>query len=109
MQSDKAIRPNHYGRWKIEPIEFIRANKIDALRANVIKYIMRYDAKDGIRDLNKAKQYLDWIIEDWLKEQNMDSINKQLSQFNPICNELKQAEKALYERPKNPDYEKIPW
>jgi len=56
--------PDHYSRWAIEPIVFIRANKLDALRANIIKYIMRYDHKDGMNDLVKAKQYLEYLIED---------------------------------------------
>lgn len=58
------LNPNHYSRWKIEPIEFIRANELDALRANIIKYIMRFDAKEGLKDLRKAQKYLEWLIED---------------------------------------------
>jgi hypothetical protein len=61
---NKMTRPNHYSRWKIEPIEFIRANELDFYRANIIKYIMRHDAKDGLKDLEKALQYLQWYIED---------------------------------------------
>lgn len=57
--------PNHYSRWSIEPIEFIRANRLDFARANIIKYIMRYDAKDGMKDLDKAQQYMDWLREDF--------------------------------------------
>jgi hypothetical protein len=63
--TDHQVRnPSHYSRWKIEPIDFIRANQLDALRANIIKYIMRYDAKEGMKDLLKARRYLDWLIED---------------------------------------------
>jgi hypothetical protein len=58
------VKPKHYSRWKIEPIEFIRANELDFYRANIIKYIMRHDAKDGLKDLEKALQYLKWYIED---------------------------------------------
>ena len=61
--------PVHYGRWKIQPIEFIRANQLDFARANIIKYIMRFDAKDGIKDLDKAQQYMDWLREDFLAKQ----------------------------------------
>jgi len=64
--------PTHYSRWKIEPIEFIRANKLDALRANIIKYIMRFDAKDGQRDLDKAKEYLRYLEEDWNTRESKD-------------------------------------
>jgi len=64
--------PNHYSRWVIEPIVFIRANKIDALRANIIKYIMRYDAKDGLEDLDKAQQYLSWLREDFISDRSRE-------------------------------------
>lgn len=55
--------PNHYSRWKIEPLDFIMANDLDFLRGNIIKYIMRYDAKNGVEDLKKARVYLDKLIE----------------------------------------------
>lgn len=64
----KEINPNHYTRWKIQPIDFCRANKLGFCQANIIKYIMRYDAKDGVKDLDKAIQYLEWLKEDWIKD-----------------------------------------
>ncbi|MDM8214766.1 DUF3310 domain-containing protein [Desulfovibrio piger] len=57
-----ALSPLHYARWKIEPLEFISRNKLDFLRGNIIKYIMRYDAKNGVEDLKKARVYLDRLI-----------------------------------------------
>jgi hypothetical protein len=63
--TDHQVRnPSHYSRWKIEPIDFIKQNNLDYLRGNIIKYIMRYDAKEGLNDLLKARRYLDWLIED---------------------------------------------
>lgn len=61
-QKFDAINPTHYSRWKIEPLDFIMANNLDFLRGNIIKYIMRYDAKGGIDDLKKARVYLDRLI-----------------------------------------------
>lgn len=60
----KEIAPAHYTRWNIQPIEFIRANQLGFAEANIIKYVLRHDEKDGLRDLLKAKQYLEWMIED---------------------------------------------
>jgi hypothetical protein len=58
-----AIRhPLHYARWKMEPIEFIASNDLPWWLANVIKYTMRYDYKDGLQDLYKARSYLDMKI-----------------------------------------------
>ena len=53
---------DHYSRFKIEPIEFIEANGIGFSAGNVIKYVCRYDAKDGIKDLKKAAHYLEMMI-----------------------------------------------
>ncbi|MBD5585821.1 MAG: DUF3310 domain-containing protein [Clostridia bacterium] len=56
--------PVHYRRWEIEPLEFISRNRLDYIRGNIIKYIMRYDMKGGVEDLRKARVYLDRLIED---------------------------------------------
>lgn len=61
-QSDAVHRPNHYARFKIEPITFIAENDIPFMPGNVIKYVLRHDAKDGIQDLKKARRYLDMMI-----------------------------------------------
>lgn len=51
--------PHHYKRWKIEPLTFCMENNLPFWLGNVIKYCMRYDAKDGLADLYKARVYLD--------------------------------------------------
>lgn len=60
---DNPTNPSHYSRWQIEPLDFISANNLDFLRGNIIKYIMRYDAKGGLEDLKKARVYLERLIE----------------------------------------------
>ena len=62
--------PSYYSRFTIQPIDFISANKIDFLAGNVIKYVCRYDAKNGVEDLKKAKVYLEKLIERTEKEEN---------------------------------------
>lgn len=71
---DPIEHPVHYARWKMEPIEFIAINNLPWWLANVIKYTMRFDAKDGLQDLYKARSYLDMkirqtegIVEFWAK------------------------------------------
>lgn len=59
---DPIDHPTHYSRWKVEPIEFIAINNLPWWLANVLKYTMRYDAKDGLQDLYKARSYLDMKI-----------------------------------------------
>ena len=56
---------NHYQKLTIQPIEFIVKNNIPFLEANVIKYVVRYKDKNGLEDLNKAKHYLEMLIENY--------------------------------------------
>lgn len=62
LKSDPVTKPNHYTRFKIEPITFIMENGIGFAPGNVIKYVCRHDAKNGIEDLKKARRYLDMMI-----------------------------------------------
>lgn len=57
------IDPEHYNKHQIQPINFIIANKLNFCEGNVIKYICRYKHKNGIEDLKKAKQYIDFLID----------------------------------------------
>lgn len=59
---DPVNQPAHYARWTMQPIEFIAINNLPFWLANVIKYSMRYDAKDGLQDLYKARSYLEMQI-----------------------------------------------
>lgn len=61
-EGSKVVRPNHYARFKIEPIYFIIENGLSFDQGNIIKYVCRYDAKNGVEDLKKARRYLDMMI-----------------------------------------------
>lgn len=56
--TEQVTFPNHYGRFKIEPIYFAAENKLDFFQSNVVKYVCRHDAKNGDEDLAKAIRYL---------------------------------------------------
>lgn len=61
-------RGSHYDVGGISTIAFIKAKLTPEqyegwLLANVIKYVSRYQHKDGLRDLVKARDYLEWLIE----------------------------------------------
>lgn len=60
----------HYTKFKMQPIEFFRANKdiIGFIEMCVIKYVCRYKFKNGREDLLKARNYLDMAIEEWDKD-----------------------------------------
>ena len=60
---DKQVGGNHYQNMKIQPAEFINKNKLPFAEGNAIKYICRHINKGGEQDLEKAKHYIDMIIE----------------------------------------------
>lgn len=54
--------PSHYARHHIEPIRFVVENFGPGfLIGNIVKYILRYDAKDGHKDLAKAARYVEML------------------------------------------------
>lgn len=59
------IGGNHYKYFSIQPIEFIMKNNLSFLVGNIIKYVCRFDKKNGLEDLNKAKHYLEILIENY--------------------------------------------
>jgi hypothetical protein len=54
---------SHYKDFAIQPAEFIHRNGIGFLEGNVIKYVTRYKAKNGLQDLEKARHYIELLIE----------------------------------------------
>ena len=57
------VEGDHYKNLSIQPIEYIQKNNLGYEEGNIIKYISRYKNKGGVKDLEKAKQYLDFLIE----------------------------------------------
>ena len=57
-------KPLHYKNGsEIDVIEFCDLYKLDFIEGNIIKYIVRYKRKDGIKDLEKAMSYLNRLID----------------------------------------------
>ena len=72
----KQIGGSHYSRFRIQPSKFINDNKLLFAEGNAIKYICRHTAKNGKEDLEKAKHYIDMIIErDYSEENQLDKKN----------------------------------
>jgi bbp48 len=57
------IGGSHYKSKAIQPVEYIHANNIGYFEGCVIKYVTRWKNKNGIQDLEKAKHYLELLIE----------------------------------------------
>lgn len=60
---DVQVGGAHYKDCAIQPIEYIHANKLGFAEGNVVKYITRWKAKNGLKDLEKARHYIDLLIE----------------------------------------------
>lgn len=68
MDIDVVNHPSHYTKGSIECIDVIDSatigkSGIEAVCvANIIKYLYRYEEKNGIEDVKKAKWYLNKLI-----------------------------------------------
>ncbi len=60
---DKQIGGEHYLKMKIQPSEFANKNNLPFAEGNAIKYICRHKYKGKKEDLEKAKHFIDMIIE----------------------------------------------
>ena len=74
--SDNVRHPQHYNQGGIECFDALRAALGDKymgfLIGNVIKYCWRYEHKNGIEDLQKAKAYIDEAIKEMESQQTKD-------------------------------------
>lgn len=57
------VAGSHYKNKAIQPVQYIHANGIGFFEGNVIKYVTRWKDKGGVADLNKAKHYIELLIE----------------------------------------------
>ena len=60
---NKQVGGTHYKDMKIQPSKFVIENKLLFPEGSVIKYICRHSYKGGKEDLEKAKHFIDMIIE----------------------------------------------
>jgi len=59
----KQIDGTHYSKLKIQPTEYIIANKLPYIEGNVIKYVTRHRDKGKHKDIEKAIHYLQMLLE----------------------------------------------
>ena len=61
--TDRQVGGKHYKNFKIQPIEFITANNLNFIQGCVIKYICRFNKKNGNEDLDKVIHYCELLKE----------------------------------------------
>ena len=60
--NDKQVGGRHYDR-PIQHWDFVYANDIPYMEAQIIKYVFRHKGKNGAQDLQKAQHFLEKLIE----------------------------------------------
>jgi len=63
LAMESQVGGNHYSKLAIQPIEYIYKNNIPFPEGSVIKYVTRWRDKGGIKDLQKAKHFIELLIE----------------------------------------------
>lgn len=69
QNNDNVNNPAHYAAGGIETLDYIKAKVNDYpsyVAGNILKYVSRYEHKNGIEDLKKAQFYLNDLIE-WME------------------------------------------
>ena len=67
LKHNPITAPPHYTQGGIQPLDFILANDLQFCEGNVIKYVVRHKHKNGLQDLEKAREYLNRLIDNWIK------------------------------------------
>ena len=80
-QQNDIEQPKHYAKFPIEPIRFILENQLGYCEGNIVKYICRYKLKhtskmDQLKDLRKARQYLDILIGRFINDCDVNVVVK---------------------------------
>lgn len=66
-QEERVNHPSHYTWGKVETIDLVRSLLTDGeysgyLKGNILKYVHRYEHKNGVEDLEKAQWYLKELV-----------------------------------------------
>ena len=69
--ADAAVNPAHYRQGSIQPWDYAFAQGWGPAfcQGNIVKYVTRYPFKNGVADLEKARRFLDKLIEEERKEE----------------------------------------
>ena len=68
--NSRQVGGDHY-QMAIQPWDFIVANEIPFLEATAMVYILRHKRKAGKQDLEKARHYIDKMIEVYYPEKKI--------------------------------------
>lgn len=61
--NNRQVSGEHYLKRAIQPWDYVAANGLGFFEGNIVKYVTRWREKGGVTDLEKARHYLDKLIE----------------------------------------------
>jgi hypothetical protein len=61
--NEEQVGGEHYRHKSIQPWDYIAANGLGFFEGNIVRYVSRWKEKGGVRDLEKARHYIDKLIE----------------------------------------------
>jgi Protein of unknwon function (DUF3310) len=59
----RQVGGNHYKALAIQPVEYIHANGLGFIEGSVVKYVTRWRERGGFTDLEKARHFLDLLLQ----------------------------------------------
>ena len=62
-ESPEDYTPEHYTGWQVG--KFITKQNLSFYEGCVVKYVCRHRKKDGLKDLHKAKDYIEQLIKEY--------------------------------------------
>jgi hypothetical protein len=72
---DRQVGGDHYKRFAIQPVEYIRKNELGWYEGNIIKYVTRHKFKNGRQDIEKLIHMAECILKEYddaaLKEDDL--------------------------------------
>jgi len=92
---DKQIGGTHYQNFKIQPSKFVIENELLYPEGCVIKYILRHRLKGKKQDLEKAKHFIDMIIERGYSKDFLEEAEKEKKE---LAESYKESRRQTEER-----------
>lgn len=65
----------HYKGYPFEPVDIAETYSLDFNEGNIVKYLLRWRKKGGIKDLHKARYYIERLIS--LEERRLQEAGEQ--------------------------------
>jgi hypothetical protein len=86
--NERQVGGKHY-KGGIEHWDYILANDIPYIEAQIIKYVERHTKKNGIQDLEKAQHFLEKLIEvEAEKEVSSTVLDKLIEEMHTLDKDL---------------------